>query len=235
MTAVQTPPAGTEEVPGAEIPAETTVQPPAGNEPPVVTPPAIDYEEKFKQSSAEAQLLLKEKQALEAKLNNINTNPSDDELRTAHPTFDQYDELTKGVLREQAATRKWRQQQELKAAEAEAERLWQADLRQLVAKPEYSQLAGDSAFETFANKYPKGVDLQTIADSYMVRNKKFPSAQPPEDLPTPSGNEALPSGNGGPRTPRKEGFTAEEVADMRVNDQKRYQDLLAKGQLKIQD
>jgi hypothetical protein len=226
MTDVQTPPEGTE--------PETTVEPTIVPEPPIVTP-AVDYEQKFKQSSAEAQLLLEQKKALEAKLHQINSsNPTDDELRAAHPTFDQYDELTKGVLRDQLATKKWRQQQELKEAEAEAERLWRSDLAALSTNPTYAHLSADGEFEKFANKYPKGVDLQTIADSYMVRNGKFPNATPPDDLPTPSGNEVLPAGSGGPRGPRKTGYTAEEVKDIRTNDPKRYQDLLEKGLIKIE-
>src|ERR1035437_3867244 len=114
--------------------------------------------------------------------------------------------------------------------EQEADRKWQADLRQLTAKPEYSSLRSDPKFEEFVFKpQHKGVDMQTLADAYLVRTGRTQAAaEAPPANPSPAqSGSGLPRGSGGPRTPNKpQKVTLEQAKIIRETNYKEYMRLL---------
>src|SRR5258708_3373860 len=90
MTDIQTPPDGTEE----EL--VTPPAPPAPDPTPVDPPPAapapVDYEEKFKQSAREAQILATQLEEERKRTKSLTTpkDPTEQELRDLYPEWDNF-------------------------------------------------------------------------------------------------------------------------------------------------
>lgn len=99
----------------------------------------------------------------------------------------------------------------------------------LVEKDEYKVIAKHlAAFKKFAYQDENlNVPLDVLADSFIVRNKLNAVEQPePNRLGLEGGN----NGGGGPI--KKDGYTAEEIKQIRTSDPKRYIELIRTGKLK---
>ena len=225
-----------EAAPEAEQPLEEpqvpTGQPPAT--PPAPAPAVPSLDERYRNSSSEAMILNAKNKGLESTLNKLTSEdtPDEAELLAEYPEYKDYNAVTQKLMRETLTNRKRQMRINLTLIEQEADRKWQADLRQLTAKPEYSSLRSDQKFEEFVFKpQHKGVDMQTLADAYLVRTGRATSATPPE---TPSANPSpaqpspgLPRGSGGPRTPNKpQKVTLEQAKIIRETNYREYMRLM---------
>lgn len=197
-------------------------------EPQEPKPGEPDYKEKFTQSSREAQILAAKNKKLQEELDKINnqTPPTDAEMKEKFPEWETLNTVTQDVLRRQIQLEKKVTNQDRIIAEQLAEQKFQAELRELYQNPEYKDLQGDKDFEEFVLK-PKhrGLDIRTIADAYLLRNKK--------PAPAPERTQGLEPGSGGPRNVPDVGMTLEEADALRQKDPKKYRELLRTGQIKF--
>jgi hypothetical protein len=246
---IPTPPVGTEIVepvtPQVDpVAAATDPEPPIDEPTPATDPidpepaPAVpaapalpSVEERYRQSSSEAMILNAKNKGLESTLTKLTSEdtPTDEEVLAAYPDFKDYNAVTQKLMRDTLENKKRQTRINLTLIEQEAERRWEADLRALTRKPEYSTLRSDEKFEEFVfQPKHKGVDIQTLADAYLVRTGRAqPAAAPAEPAPAnpspPVPAPGLPRGSGGPRgpaTPKKIG--AEQAKILRETNYKEW-------------
>lgn len=204
------------------IPATDPVDPEPAPAPPAPQPPTV--EERYRQSSSEAIILNSKNKNLESTLNKLisEDTPTEAELLAEYPDLKSYNAVTQKLMRDTLGNKKRQMRISLQFIEQDAERKWQADLRQIVRKPEYASLRGDEKFEEFVFQ-PKhqGVDIQTLADAYLVRTGRAAPAAPA--IPPKPASPGLPRGSGGSRTPaRPAKISLEQAAILRVNNYKEY-------------
>ena len=244
MTELQTPPSGTDEedkvIPeGDPVPVAPTLEPepqptpepqPQAIEPePLPAAPPQDYETKFRHSSSEALILNSKNKNLESTLTKLTSEdtPTDAEIIAEYSTFPQMDATSQKFVKDLLATKKRQARQDLKLAQADADRLWENELKGITRKPEYAQLRGDEEFERFVfqPKY-KGVDIQTLADAHLIRSGKAQPATAPAP-PAPPSSPGLPRGSGGPRgTPKTAKLSIEQATILRNTNWKEYTRML---------
>ncbi len=80
-----------------------------------------------------------------------------------------------------------------------------------------------SEFSEFRSAEHPKAKLESVAKLYLVENGLL-------DIP----RKGLEKTTGGPRAPQTSGMTAEDVSNLRRNNFKKYQEMLMKGQLKIE-
>uniref|UniRef100_A0A6M3LCT4 Scaffolding protein n=1 Tax=viral metagenome TaxID=1070528 RepID=A0A6M3LCT4_9ZZZZ len=79
-------------------------------------------------------------------------------------------------------------------------------------------------FEEFRqNPENKGMNMKTAAKAYLIENGLFEPAR-----------KGLEKTTGGPRIPPTSGMTADDVKTLRETNFKKYQEMLLKGQIKIE-
>ena len=92
----------------------------------------------------------------------------------------------------------------------------------LIAHPELKEKWEE--FEEFRSQSDnKGMNLRTAAKAYLVENGLLEPVRKGLEKPT-----------GGPRVPMTSGMTAEDVKTLRETNFKKYQEMLLKGQIKIE-
>lgn len=99
----------------------------------------------------------------------------------------------------------------------------------LLEKDEYKVIAKhQAAFKKYAYQDENlNVPLDVLADSFIVRNKLNVT-----EVPEPN-RQGLEGGhNGGGAPVKKDGYTAEEIREIRTKDPKRYIELIRSGKLK---
>lgn len=228
--------------------------------------PQINYEEKFAESSREAQRLMdvlkaagidpKTGKPIEApkqdeKPPEEGTQPAqeptreapqyeapvltDEELSKAIPGFANMSEGEKALLRDIKGTTKIIASMQRVLAEIVDEREYNKGFTGLTKKEEWKKIAEFAdEFKEFAyTKDNLKVPLETLAASFLY--KKGLGTQKPEEKPAPSGVESGGAGKGEEKGTKDEGFTADEAAEIRRNDPKRYQQLVRSGKMKIRD
>lgn len=169
---------------------------------------------------------------LESTLNKLTSEdtPTEAEILAEYPEFKTYNAVTQKLMSDTLENKKRQMRINLQLITQEAQRKWEADLRSIVRKPEYASLRGDDKFEEFVFQ-PKyvGVDIQTLADAYLVRTGKTQAA--PAEPKAPPVSSGLPRGSGGPRgaTPRK--LTIEEGSVLRNTNYKEYMRQLRAGNI----
>jgi colicin import membrane protein len=252
---IPTPPAGTEELEPvtpqagqAVVPETPALEPEPQPQEPVPQPeptpqpepqpapaaPAVpSVEERYRQSSSEAIILNSQKKSLEQTLTKLTSEdtPTEPELLAEFPEYKAYNAVTQKLMRDTLENKKRQMRINLQLIEQDADRRWQADLRTITRKPEYASLKGDEKFEEFVFQ-PKhrGVEIQTLADAYLVRTGRAQPAQPvtPPANPSPAQPAGgLPRGSGGPRTPNKPNkITLEQAKVIRETNYKEYMRLV---------
>lgn len=180
--------------------------------------PEIDYKTKFSESTRENQRILKEKAELEAKLAEKASETSlETEIISKYPEWDMMTETEKILLKRQEETEK-------KLARLEEEKQWQEDLTKSIVKfPELSEQTEE--FKEFCSQYPKGVDMETLAKSFL-----FDKRPAEEKL-----RKGLEKPSGGTKVPISDGWKSEDVARLRETDEKKYLELVRKGIIKGKD
>lgn len=252
-TTPSTPAEGTEDAPA---PAATSENKGQGSE------TDIDYKVKFSESSKEAQRLLgllksqgidpetgqpiagaestppapKGEPERPAVRGEQPTQPqiplTDEQLATAIPGFANLSEQEKSLIRDTKSTVK--QINELKnlVSELYDEREFKKQFKGLTGKDEWKAI-NDHAdeFKEFAYKQENlTVPLETLAASFLYT--KGLATKPAAPKPTPKGVEP---GSGGGKTGKTDtdGYTAEEMSQIRKTDPKRYAQLARDGKLNI--
>lgn len=157
---------------------------------------------------------------------------TDEQLATAIPGFANLSEQEKSLIRDTKSTVK--QINELKnlVAELYDEREFKKQFKGLTSKDEWKAI-NDHAdeFKEFAYKTENlTVPLETLAASFLYT--KGLATKPKPTKPAPTGLEP---GSGGGKTGKTDtdGYTAEEMSQIRKTDPKRYAQLARDGKLNI--
>lgn len=201
-------PIGTE---GDETPQTT----PKGDE----LPPEVDYKKKFSDSAREVQRLLEEDKLrqekiaeLEAKLAETSENLADREFSQKYPEWEMMTETEKTLAKEIDSLKK----ESLKAKE---EKAWQNDFQK--AKSKFPKLSGrEDEFKEFCYKYPKSIDAETLAKSFLFEEE------------TPQPKKGLEKPTSGSKVPPKSGYSLEDIKNLRESDFKTYIKLIRQGKIK---
>jgi hypothetical protein len=212
------------EEPGTVVPEPPQTPAPQPQEPPAqpTPPPAIDYKEKFSESTREAQNLVAKNNQAQARIDQLtNINITENELRSLYPDWDSMNDIEKRAFRETAlANKKANLALDLVNNMTEQQQ-WAADFaKTLKANP---ALAGrEEAFKEYCYKPShKSVPIDVLVKSFLfdiqIENVTTPA------LPSPG----LEKGSGGPRGGQDNGELSEEaLAQIRVSDPKRYRQLI---------
>lgn len=182
----------------------------------------------FAESSAEGIRLTKRVGELEEKLVEASATPSGEELKKRYPDFEDMDPEEKAK-----AVETLKNEKRLKVLEAKEKMrsdydALPQDIKEKIEKKE----GGFNSFRDYAcspdNAGQK--DLLNIAKAYLWDEK-------PEEPETPETPEApgLEPGAGGPPTqePPAEGYTEDELKEMRTNQPELYRRLAREGKLKV--
>ena len=184
---------------------------------------------KFAESAKEAQRLLERNKVLEGKLEESNETPSEEELKKKYPDFDDMDpeEKSKAI----ADMKKDKRLKTLEAKEKMREdyNSLPQDVKEKIEKKE----GGYGSFRDFAcspdNAGQK--DLLNLAKSYLYDETLEVPAKTEDTPPAPG----LEDGGGGKETtpPPEEGYTTEEIKEMRTKNPEKYRRLAKEKKLKI--
>jgi hypothetical protein len=210
------------------IPATDPVDPAPAPVP--ATPAAPSVEERYRQSTSEALILNAKNKGLESTLNKLTSEdtPTEAELQGEYPDYKNYNAVTQKLMAETLAGKKARMRLNLQFIEQQATRRLETDLDTLTAQPKYAALDGDRAFRQFVlQPKHKDVDIETLADAYLVRTGKIQPSDEPNPAPpapkAPPANSGVPRGSGGPRGQVKTAkITLAEAAILRKTNWKEY-------------
>lgn len=189
---------------------------------PVAEPaPAIDWEAKFKESAREAQIL-HEQLKKEQSRKESDSDPTDSELRSAFPTWDDEPDYRKVELRRLYNTEKLTKRLiEEREAEKE-ERRWKTELQMTIESDPRLQ-GREREFELYASKPThKGAPIEILKKSFLY--------EVPTEMPRVIPKTGLETGSAGPRMAEspKKGVTPEELERARKSDPTLYRELLKK-------
>ena len=191
-------------------------------------PPEVDYKKKFSESTRENQRvqaelakaqadkaeLARRQTELEAKLAKANETLSDESLIAKYPDWDMLTDGEKTLLKRQEAL-------EIELAEMKEDKAWDRDLSK--AKTNFPELSEkEKEFKEYCYKYPKGVDVETLARAFLFESKK-PIQEPRKGLEKPTAGPIQPAGGE---------MTAEDIQRIRETDEKLYVQLLRSGKIK---
>lgn len=198
-----------------------------------IQPEAPDYRQKFVESQREAILQNERLKQKDAHINKLTTRdtPTDDEMRSLYPQWDQLDDYNRSVLTDMVETRKRAILAEERANALEESRRFEDSLEDFAQTPpdEFKDLKGKEAeFKRFAKKKANvGLPLDTLAKAFLFDIKEDIT---PEHKPvlTPG----LENGNGGPRTaPKPKKLSVEDASKLRKTDYKEYLRLVKAGMI----
>lgn len=191
-----------------------------------------DYKNKFIESQRDAILnheRLKQKDAHISKLTTKDT-PTDDEMRSLHPEWDQLDDYNKRVLTQIRQADKRAIAAEERAAALERKREFEDSLVDFVDTPpeEFKGLKGkESEFKRFAQRKANiGLPLDTLAKAFL-----FDIQDEIQPVHTPTITPGLERGSGGPRTASKTKISLTEASNLRKTNFAEYRRLVLAGQI----
>lgn len=223
-------------------------------------PDGIDYKEKFSSSSREAQRLLDVLKAngidpetgkpIAAPADTTDNEPqapavrgeqaqqpsvplTDEQLSAAIPGFANLTESEKNLIRDTKSTVKQINELTNLVAELYDEREYGKQFKALTSKEQWKKIAEHAEeFKEFAYKNENlKTSLETLAGSFLYQKGLAP--KPKEEKPQPNGLEPGSGGGKQPSNSEKDGFTAEELANLRRTDPKKYAKLAQQGKLKL--
>ena len=198
------------------------------------TPP-VDYKQKFVESSREGILNHERAQVTNSRIEELTKQdtPTDEAMRQLYPEWDQLNEVTKKALTKQEAQEMRQRRIEAQQQDILARQQLDDKLDDFLETPpdQFKKLIGkESEFRRFAKRKNNiGLSLETLAKAFLFDAEEgTPTIPNPQPMP----REALPPGNGGPRTPLKpKKISIEEAAEIRKTDYKRYKELLDSNQI----
>lgn len=242
---LQTSPEETQE-PAAIEPQIDSTEPETPETPPSVEPEqptpepepqAPDpYEQKFKESAREAQIIRERNKDLEAQISVLTNNlpPTEEELRRRFPEWDKLDDYNKRIVRGQVANEKTAQATQKMLADMAAERRWNEDYAKAV-KSNPKLLGREDEFKAYAKKPThRNAPLDVLVRSFLYELSAQPTqpATPAAPQDARPGRPGLESGSGGPKTaPKTNKIGLEEARRIRETDHKRYMQLLKAGMI----
>lgn len=194
--------------------------------------PKVDYREKFANSTRENQVLTGKIQQMETRLNSLTNEeiPTDKEMASLYPEWDELGNLEKNILKKNVVLeRRINKTHSITLGIAE-EKEWNGKLDKFIEQAaildQYQGLKGkEKEFKEFAKKPShKGIDLSILANAFLYEVKS-------EEPPKKNSGSMLERGSGGPKTPQSAELTAEQVAEIRKNDPKRYNLLVKQGKI----
>jgi len=187
----------------------------------------VDYKIKFAESAREAQRLLGETklwqeraQELETKLRETERSapPSEEELAKKNPDWDLLDDVEKKRIKQEA-------EREKRLRRLEEQLAWGNDFKSLIKQSEFSSIADrEDEFKDYAYKYPREVDLPTLARAFLYDKKVGPEKK--EEAPERKGLEKPTGGHGKPISTE---MTAEDLERLRTTQPKVYEKMLRQG------
>lgn len=176
---------------------------------------------KFTESAKEAQRLLKRNEELEEKLAKASETSLDKELKGKNPDWEFMSDAEKENARKIL-------KQEKDIALLKEKEAWKEDFSGIVKKEEFSELKDrEEEFKEFCYKYPKSMDIETLAKSFLY---KKPEEEPKKPLEERKGLEA-PSG-GSPEIAPSSEMSLEDVERLRTTQPKKYIELIKSGRIK---
>lgn len=215
--------------PGTEPEKENLPNPPEPPKEP--TPPAVDYEKKFAESSRENQLLRERMAAEERARQELTKDPTESELRAAFPSWDLYDDTQKEFARRTFGAERTASTAARIAQELQQDRAWNTSIELAISSDPALQ-GKEQAFKQFASKPQyKNVPMDVLISAFLQKHgAAAPPTTPPAPAPAPK--PGLEPGNGGPRTPDQgpKKYSGEELRTIRETDQRRYEEIIKSGQ-----
>jgi hypothetical protein len=190
-------------------------------EPKEPTPPAVDYEKKFAESTKENQLLRERLAAEERARQELTKEPTDSEYRAAFPEWDALGDSEKADKRRLYNAERTAQKAAQIAQELKDERERNTSIELALAS--HTALQGrEQAFRQYALKPQyKNVPLEVLVDAFLGKNPEPPVPTPADKRP------GLLSGTGGPKeAPKPKTLNPEELKNLRLSDPRAYQDYL---------
>jgi hypothetical protein len=187
---------------------------------PEIEPQAeVDYKKKFSDSAREVQRLLeKDKQdqaklqELEAQLANKANEVSSEKLAEAYPDWDLMTDNEKWMAKELITLKE--------------KSKWEEDLTR--AKKSFPVLGEKEAeFKNYAYKYPKAIDIEVLAKSFLFDNKPETPVQTQVEPP----KKGLEKPTGGSRQAPSPGLTLEDIKRLRETQPKLYTKMIIEGKL----
>jgi hypothetical protein len=210
--------------------SEPAVPPTKSNVPPEAPADPVDYERKFAESTRENQILaaqLEQERQRNAR-RELTNQPTDPELQAAFPEWDLMTDTEKRLARTSFTAQRLASSVHQDREQEKADRQWNTDLELTIAQNPSLQ-GKELAFKEFAKKPTRrGAPLETLVSAFLFEASKVPSSTP-SPTPAPTGpTEALPSGNGGPRSPDKPKLlTATELKNLRETNERAYREYVS--------
>ncbi len=214
--------------PAEEVPEETEQTSPQPEE-----QPEDPYKKKFVESQREAILQNERLKVKDARIEHLTTKdtPTDDEMRSLFPEWDQLDDYNKRVLTNQEAVSRRALRAEARADALATKQEFDDRLDDFLETPpdEYKNLSGrESDFRRFAKKKENvGLSLPILAKAFLF---DLSDEITPEHKPTLT--PGLEKGSGGPRqAPKPKKIFGEEAKRLRETDYKEWKRLVLAGQI----
>ncbi len=221
-------------------PADPNNQPPADPKPednqPPVNPPADDpYKVKFAESSREAQILAAKNRKIQETISQAAqlADPTEDELRHEYTDWDNLTDFEKKMARDTFISN--RRFSMINQAVVENNKVdeWAKKVDEYVQNPvtlqSHKDLEGRQAeFRSFAMKESRrGLDMEELV-------KYFLAVQPATPAPANPGSMVQRPNGGNPPKPAQTGYSPEQIALIRKTDHRKYNELVAKGVIKLE-
>ena len=184
------------------------------------------FREKAQKAEQARMLAQEEAERLKTELETKSSALSEKELKEKYPDLEYMDEADK-----EKAKIEMEREKRLKILEAKEK--WRDDYSKLPkeVKEKLEKKGGEDVFKDFACS-PENCgqkNLLNLAKQFLYEETEIPSPEKPEK------KSGLEPGVGGIKTPvtLKKGYTAEEAAEIRRRDSKKYNELVANGRMKI--
>lgn len=188
--------------------------------------PVIDYKVKFSESKEEAlrireenKRLSLEKIELEAKLAKASESSFERDISIRYPDWDLLTESERTIVKNQEHLSK-------ELADIKEEKAWDKDLAK--AKFKYPKLAGkETEFKEFCYKYPKGIDAETLAKSFLF-DDVIPIKEEPKET-----RKGLEKPTAGPNKISTPGLSLEDIKRLREDQPQIYAKMIKENRLKV--
>ena len=207
--------------------AEQPPQPEPAPQPQPVKP-NVDYETRYKESQKEALILNEKVKQASERLNSLNNpTPTEAELKSAFPNWNDLNEVTKDVYRRQFATEKRAAATQNMLLDYFEQQKWNEDFATIVAATPALKTR-EAEFKQYCYKPShKNVPTDVLAKSFLFDLRdEVPAAPPAVKRP------GLQQGSSGPKSGEADaGYSDAELAHMRANDPQKYRQLLKQGKI----
>ena len=203
---------------------------------PQATPPATDWEKKFKESSREAQVMGFKNKELNKAIEDAAAlpAPTDEEMKGIYSKWDELDEFQKSIARDNELNK--RKFNLITSATSKFKEVdaWNEKVDQFVGNPQtlidHPELEGkEDEFKNFASKPSRrGLDMEDLLLAFRGDLAAHPK-------PTHQGQEMFPTGGSRAPTPTKpvdDRLSPAEGEALRKTDYKKYVQLLKAGKIR---